>query len=70
VPILQAQQAQIDAAQAMVQDSTKYRKLGKPIGGTFIMLALLFLLLGESLCVALDWLFILHPVHFIPEMMP
>ncbi|BGP26247.1 hypothetical protein JCM10295v2_005192 [Rhodotorula toruloides] len=50
VPILRAQQAQIDAAQAMIQDSSKYRKLGKPIGGTFIMLALVFLLLGKSVC--------------------
>lgn len=39
-----------------MQDSTQYRKLGKPIGGTFIMLALLFLLLGESPGLAKCWL--------------
>ncbi|KAJ8292710.1 hypothetical protein OF846_003985 [Rhodotorula toruloides] len=67
VPILRAQQAQIDAAQAMVQDSTKYRKLGKPIGGTFIMLALLFLLLGIHRYFAIQLALMREPSQFPPS---
>lgn len=48
--LIQSQQAQINALTASCQsiqnpayDPEKYRYLGKPVGGTFIMLALLFL---------------------------
>ncbi|GAA5886589.1 hypothetical protein JCM6882_005823 [Rhodosporidiobolus microsporus] len=46
VPLLQAQEARLVAAEQTVKDSTRYKHLGKPLGGTFIMLGLVFLLLG------------------------
>ncbi|GAA5986282.1 hypothetical protein JCM11641_004881 [Rhodosporidiobolus odoratus] len=46
VPLLQAQNERLLLAEQTVRDSTRYRHLGKPIGGTFIILALVFLLLG------------------------
>ncbi|GAA5825376.1 hypothetical protein JCM11251_006958 [Rhodosporidiobolus azoricus] len=46
IPLLEAQEARLVAAERTVKDSTRYKHLGKPLGGTFIMLALVFLLLG------------------------
>ncbi|KAK4046702.1 hypothetical protein OIV83_005905 [Microbotryomycetes sp. JL201] len=48
--MLVEQSSQIDILKQQVNDPIKYRHLGKPIGGTFIALALLFLVLGESNC--------------------
>ncbi|GAA6056826.1 hypothetical protein JCM3770_003588 [Rhodotorula araucariae] len=67
VPILEAQQAQLVAAQAMVRDSTKYRHLGKPIGGTFIMLALVFLFLGIHRYFAVQTALMREPSQFPPS---
>lgn len=44
VPVIEAQQAQLATLQR--QAASRYSHLAKPIGGTFIALALLFLLLG------------------------
>ncbi|ORY76869.1 hypothetical protein BCR35DRAFT_325608 [Leucosporidium creatinivorum] len=41
------QAQQISVLQEQVNDPQKYRHLGKPVGGTFIALALLFLVLGS-----------------------
>ncbi|GAA6062851.1 hypothetical protein JCM10212_006104 [Sporobolomyces blumeae] len=44
--ILEAQRVQIQDAVAQIESSTRYRHLGKPIGGTLIALALVFLFIG------------------------
>ncbi|GAA5981054.1 hypothetical protein JCM5350_000026 [Sporobolomyces pararoseus] len=44
--ILETQQREINQAVSKIEDSTRYRHLGKPIGGTLIALALVFLLIG------------------------
>jgi len=45
--ILEAQQLEIASSIAKIENSTRYRHLGKPIGGTLIALALVFLFIGE-----------------------
>jgi hypothetical protein len=45
--ILEAQQLEIAEAVAKIESSTRYRHLGKPIGGTLIALALVFLFIGS-----------------------
>ncbi|BGP50151.1 hypothetical protein JCM10450v2_006062 [Rhodotorula kratochvilovae] len=67
VPIFEAQQAQLVAAQGMIKDSTKYRHLGKPIGGTFIMLALVFLFLGIHRYFAVQTALMREPSQFPPS---
>jgi hypothetical protein len=49
VAYFQAQEARLAAAEKTVQDSTRYKHLGRPIGGTFLLLSLVFLLLGAFL---------------------
>ncbi|GAA5826526.1 hypothetical protein JCM5353_003039 [Sporobolomyces roseus] len=44
--IFEAQQFELSQAISKIEDSTRYRHLGKPIGGTLIALALVFLFLG------------------------
>ncbi|GAA5843774.1 hypothetical protein JCM11251_006804 [Rhodosporidiobolus azoricus] len=46
IPLLQAQEARLIAAEQAVKDSTRYKHLGKPLGGTFIVVGLLYLILG------------------------
>ncbi|GAA5846231.1 hypothetical protein JCM9279_005867 [Rhodotorula babjevae] len=67
VPILEAQQAQIAATERSARDSTRYRHLGKPIGGTFIMLALVFLLLGIHRYFTIQGALMREPSQFPPS---
>ena len=46
--LLEAQQLEIAQSVAKIENATRYRHLGKPIGGTLIALALVFLFIGES----------------------
>ncbi|GJN92971.1 hypothetical protein Rhopal_006016-T1 [Rhodotorula paludigena] len=67
VPLLEAQQQQLEQATALIKDSTRYRHLGKPIGGTFIMLALVFLFLGIHRYFAIQTALMREPSQFPPS---
>ncbi|GAA5906398.1 hypothetical protein JCM8208_004644 [Rhodotorula glutinis] len=67
VPILEAQQAQLAAAERSARDSTRYRHLGKPIGGTFILLALVFLGLGIHRYFTIQSALMREPSQFPPS---
>ncbi|GAA6002850.1 hypothetical protein JCM10207_001866 [Rhodosporidiobolus poonsookiae] len=67
VPILEAQNARLLAAESTVQDSTRYKHLGKPIGGTFIMLALVFMLVGMHRFFAIQTALMREPSQFPPS---
>ncbi|TNY22436.1 hypothetical protein DMC30DRAFT_415102 [Rhodotorula diobovata] len=67
VPVLEAQQAEIALAQARISDSSKYRHLGKPIGSTFIALALVFLLLGIHRFFVVQQALMREPSQFPPS---
>ncbi|GAA5901562.1 hypothetical protein JCM5296_006812 [Sporobolomyces johnsonii] len=65
--VFEAQQAEFEAAVAAVENSTKYRYLGKPIGGTLIALALVFLLLGLHRYFAVQSALMRSPSMFPPS---
>ncbi|GAA6037380.1 hypothetical protein JCM8097_008540 [Rhodosporidiobolus ruineniae] len=67
LPLLQAQEARLAAAEVTVKDSTRYKHLGKPIGGTFIILALVVLVLGIHRYFVTQAALMKDPSHFPPS---
>ncbi|GAA5872734.1 hypothetical protein JCM8547_006329 [Rhodosporidiobolus lusitaniae] len=67
IPILQAQEARLLEAESTVSDSTRYKHLGKPLGGTFLMLSLVFLLLGIHRYFVTQAALMKEPSHFPPS---
>ncbi|GAA5934744.1 hypothetical protein JCM10213_007849 [Rhodosporidiobolus nylandii] len=67
LPLLEAQNAQLEQAERLVRDSTRYRHLAKPIGGTFIALALVFLLLGIHRYFVVQGALMREPSQFPPS---
>ncbi|POY70894.1 hypothetical protein BMF94_6072 [Rhodotorula taiwanensis] len=65
VPVIEAQQAQLATLQR--QAASRYSHLAKPIGGTFIALALLFLLLGTFRFFHVQHAFVSEPSVFPPS---
>ncbi|KAM0790160.1 hypothetical protein ACM66B_005479 [Microbotryomycetes sp. NB124-2] len=64
--LLVEQSSQIDILKQQVNDPLKYRHLGKPIGGTFIALALLFLVLGSARYFICQSALMLEPQSMFP----
>ncbi|KAK4048170.1 asparagine-linked glycosylation protein [Microbotryomycetes sp. JL221] len=64
--LLVEQSNQIDILKQQVNDPLKYRHLGKPIGGTFIALALLFLVLGSTRYFVCQAALMLEPQSMFP----
>jgi hypothetical protein len=54
--VQQQQQELFALGTSTERERAHYHRLGKPIGGTFILLGLLFLLLGECQCCVAVWL--------------
>ncbi|GAA6019789.1 hypothetical protein JCM11491_000268, partial [Sporobolomyces phaffii] len=64
--ILQAQQVEVAEAVAKIENSTRYRHLGKPIGGTLIALALVFLFIGTHRYFTVQAALMRTPVSMFP----
>ncbi|GAA5960574.1 hypothetical protein JCM3765_005860 [Sporobolomyces pararoseus] len=65
--ILERQQVEINEAVSKIEDSTRYRHLGKPIGGTLIALALVFLLIGTHRYFSVQNALMQNPSMFPPS---
>ncbi|GAA6003265.1 hypothetical protein JCM10207_001833 [Rhodosporidiobolus poonsookiae] len=67
VSALEEQSARLSAAESSIQDSSKYKHLGKPIGGTFIALSIVFLLIGINRFFSAQTALMREPSQFPPS---
>ncbi|GAA5913871.1 YidH family protein [Sporobolomyces salmoneus] len=65
--LLEAQQLEIAQSIVKIENSTRYRHLGKPIGGTLIALALVFLFIGTHRYFSVQSALMGNPSMFPPS---